>query len=121
MSRTSTGRLKAWLDWWPDDVVATLLPDPDMRDALRQDMPRVPRAFYDEVVPVPDGWTAWPCAYLKLSEAYETAFDAAGEYGWVRREIDATHLSPLTEPERVADKVEALLARMRDTPTPRQE
>lgn len=107
--QTVDGRLRRWLEWWPDDVVSELVPDVDDRAALLDDMPSLPRSFYDESVPVPDGWTDQRCAYLKLSYAYEAEFADAGRRGWGRSELDADHLAIRTQPGRVVEAMEPLL------------
>lgn len=106
--QTVGGRLRRWLDWWPEDAVTQLLPNPSDRELLMRDMPRLPRSFYDETVPVPDGWSCGRCAYLRLSQAYKDEYDEAGARGWPREEIDANHLSIHTEPERILDAVFSL-------------
>lgn len=108
--QTVDGRLRRWLEWWPDDVVGELVPDRDERAALLDDMPSLPRSFYDEPVPVPDGWTDHRCAYLRLSDAYAAEFATAGGYGWPRAELDADHLAIHTRPQRVVDALASLLA-----------
>ncbi|HEX2029190.1 MAG TPA: alpha/beta hydrolase [Nitriliruptorales bacterium] len=108
--QTVDGRLRRWLDWWPEDVVGQLLPDPSERELLRRDMPQLPRSYFDEAVPVPDDWSRRPCAFLKLSHAYQAEYVEAGARGWTRQKIDGNHLSILTEPARVVDAIEALSA-----------
>lgn len=108
-AQTADGHLRRWLEWWPDDVVRELVPDVGVRAALLDDMPSLPRAFYDEAVPVPDGWTDRRCAYLKLSSAYDAEFAEAGERGWERVELDADHLAIRTRPDRVVDALVPLL------------
>ncbi len=110
--KIANGRLLQWLDWWPDDVVAELVPGPEGRSELRSDMPRLPRSFYDEDVPVPLEWSTGPCAYLRLSSAYDEELDAAGRIGWPCAAIDGTHLSIFTDPSSVLDGIEALLTRL---------
>ncbi len=107
--QTRDGHLRRWLEWWPDDVIDQLLPHPSDRQALINDMPHLPRSFYDESVPVPDGWSDRECAYLKLSEAYADEFEEADTRGWARIELDANHLSIHTEPERIANTLDSLL------------
>ncbi|NND76342.1 MAG: alpha/beta hydrolase [Ilumatobacter sp.] len=99
--QTDAGLLRPWLDWWPDDVVERLLPDGADRAALRADMPRLPRAFYDEPVAVPDGWTDRPNCYVQLSPAYDDDRRRAHEWGWPVSAFDGTHLSVITDPGRV--------------------
>lgn len=108
-ANTVDGRLRPWLDWWPEDTVARLLPDADDRHDLRRDMPRTPRALYDEAVAVPDGWSAWRCAYLRLSRAYDDEYEEAGARGWPRRSLDADHLATVTRPDLVVDAIDGLL------------
>jgi hypothetical protein len=107
--QTRDGYLRRWLEWWPDDVIEQLLPHPPDRQALMDDMPRLPRSFYDESVPVPNGWSDRTCAYLKLSEAYAAEFKEAATRGWAHSELDADHLSIYTEAERLADTLDSLL------------
>lgn len=103
------GRLERWLDWWPEDVTAELVPDPAQRDSLRREMPRLPRALYDRDLPLPDGWSAWPCAFVRLSEAYDDDLAEASARGWPTVELDATHLSPCTHPTPVASAIGSAL------------
>ncbi len=51
--QTVNGTLRQWLDWWPPEVVAEILPDPADREQLASDMPSLPPAFYDYGVAVP--------------------------------------------------------------------
>lgn len=107
--QTVEGRLRRWLEWWPDDVVCELVPDADERAVLLDDMPSLPRSFYDESVPVPDRWGERRCAYLKLSDAYDDEFADAGRRGWNCEQLDADHLAIRTQPDRVVMAMESLL------------
>lgn len=95
------GLLHKWLDWWPDDVVRDLVPDTGMRSRLLADMPRLARAFYDEVVPVPAGWSSDANGYLQLSAAYDGDLRTAVERDWPVVSPDADHLSIVTAPGEV--------------------
>ena len=107
--QTVDGMLLRWLDWWPASAVEELLPNPTDRDVLVADMPRLPRSFYDEDVPVPEGWSDRWCGYLKLSAAYDAEFHEAGNRGWPRTAVDGTHLSIHTDPDLVLRAIESLL------------
>lgn len=107
--QTVEGHLRRWLEWWTDDVVDDLVPDVDERAALLEDMPMLPRSFYDDAVPVPNGWMDHRCAYLKLSEAYDAEYAEAGRRAWRRTELDADHLAIRTQPRRVVFAIESLL------------
>jgi len=75
---------------------------------LLSDMPRLHRSFYDDDIPVPDGWSSGPCAYLQLSPAYHDEFRRAKELGWPTAILDGTHLSIVTDPEVVLAAVHDL-------------
>ncbi|MGI9598738.1 MAG: hypothetical protein ACR2QK_21415 [Acidimicrobiales bacterium] len=110
--QTTGGRLARWLDWWPDDVVESLLPEPADRVALAADMPRLPRDFYDEPIPMPAGWSQQRCAYLQLSPAYDLDRRRAEQRGWPTIAIDSSHLGLHTDPGPVLEKIGALLDRL---------
>ena len=112
------GRLLPWLDWWPPEVVAELVTSPQQLEELRSDMPRLHRSFYDAAIPVPEGWSAGPCAYLQLSPAYDDERRAATAFGWPAAVIDGTHLSIYTDPSAVLAAVEQLVDAA-DTPRER--
>ncbi len=99
--QTEDGLLKEWLDWWPEDVISEILPDPEDRRLLRSDMPRLARSFYAEEVPVPEHWSQWPCRYLQLSAAYDLDRDEAVRRRWRTARLEGTHLSVHTEPRAV--------------------
>lgn len=107
--QTEGGLLNPWLDWWDPEVVDALIPDRASQATIRQDMPRVPRSFYDECVPVPDRWSAAGCAYLRLSDAYDAELTEAQERAWPTLGHDGTHLSIVTEPGVVADAMVQLV------------
>ncbi len=104
------GMLRRWIEWWPAETIAQLLPDPEHRSRLSRDMPMVPRSFYDEAVPVPPGWSNRRCAYVRLSTAYDEEYAEAGERGWARLQLDGDHLSIFTRPTPVLSAIEELLA-----------
>ncbi len=103
---TTAGLLAPWLDWWPRETVRALLPDVADEAALRHDSPQVPRALYDEVVPVPEDWSDWNCGYVRLGPVYDVEFVEAGERGWRRVSIAANHLAVFTTPDQVMDAIE---------------
>lgn len=107
--QTKGGILAPWLDWWPRETLVSLLPDRHDRAIIRADLPNLPRSYYDEPIPVPEGWPTWPCRYLRLSGAYDPELARAVELGWPTARHDGTHLSIFTEPYRVLGAVRALL------------
>lgn len=103
------GRLPKWLDWWPPEVVAELMPLSEHQAEIRADMPELHRTFYDDPIPVPRGWTTGPCAFLKLSTAYDDEDSQASRLGWPRATIDGSHLSIFGNPAAVLDAIETLI------------
>ncbi len=111
--QTVEGVLRPWLDWWPAEAVAELLPEAADRDELAADMPRVPRSFYDVPIAVPPGWSEQPCGYLRLSPAYDAELERARQWGWPTATLESTHLGTLTEPDRVLVEVLGLTGHLR--------
>ena len=102
---TTKGTLQRWLDWWPTEAVAELLPNPADREELLTDMPYVPRAFYDQDVAVPHRWSHQPCGYVRLSAAYDADCTEAIAREWPTRRLASTHLATHTEPRDVLDAI----------------
>lgn len=101
---SADGVLPRWSSWFGEETMGELVPDAALRDALEQEMPRLPLAYFEEGVPLPERWAERPCAFLQLTEAYrESAADARG-WGWPAREISGVqHLAPVTDPIDVTD------------------
>ncbi len=107
---TEDDRLAPWLEWWPPEVMAELLPDPVDRRRLAADQPRLPRSFHRTAVPVPDGWSDGRCCYLQLSPAYQEQREEAEARQWPAAAIDSSHLGPYLEPAAVLDAASELIA-----------
>ncbi len=116
--KTIDGRLLPWLDWWPPQVVGELVRSLEQLEELRSDMPRLPRSFYDALIPMPDDWSSSPCAYLQLSPAYDEESRLANELGWPTSILDGSHLSIFTDPVAVLAAVEDLVDRVDFTTSP---
>jgi len=50
------GRLPPWTTWWGKEEIARLLPDPRTRSRISIEQPRLPLSYYEQQIPVPDGW-----------------------------------------------------------------
>jgi len=96
------GLLPRWTDWWDEADVAPLFPDPATREALTGEQPRLPLAYYQEQVPVPDGWQDHRCAYLLFGPPYDAQAREARERGWAVRSIPGEHLHQVVDPGGVA-------------------
>ena len=106
------GWLPPWSQWWGDEVLAGLLPDPGTRQAFAASCPRLPLAMFREVHPAVPRWPDAPGAYLQLSEAYEDQVARARELGWPVATRMSHHLALLTEPGPVAAALDDLIGRL---------
>lgn len=107
--QTQKGILRKWWDWWPADALSAAIPEPALRETLRAEMPRLPRALYDEAVPIPDGWSDWPCAYVKLSDAYDADAAEAARRGWPWTAVKGHHLTLVTEPDLILAAITSMI------------
>ncbi|HTX26308.1 MAG TPA: alpha/beta fold hydrolase [Streptosporangiaceae bacterium] len=106
------GWLPPWPQWWGDEVMAGLLPDPEMRRRFTEGCPRLPLAMFEEVHPPMPQWPHAAAAYLQLSEAYEDQAITARGLGWPVAELGSHHLGLMTEPALVAGSVHDLLGQL---------
>jgi hypothetical protein len=104
------GRLPRWTDWWDEDDVAPLFPDPQSRQVITDEQPRLPLAYYLEQVPVPAGWDDHRCAYLQFSEPYQDQAARARQRGWPVQLVPGGHLHQIVDPDRVARALLGLAA-----------
>ena len=105
------GWLPPWPQWWGEEELAALLPDPATRRHFAARCPRLPLAMLEEVHPPAPRWPDAPGSYLQLSDAYEDEATRARELGWPVRQMLSHHLALLTEPGRVAREVRELIGR----------
>lgn len=107
---TSGRRIPEWTDADLKDVI----PDEARRSALLSGLRPQPLRFWNETIPVFEGWPDAPCAYLRLgpNRSYEPAVLSARERGWPVHELAAEHFHMLVNPEGVTDAVLALVAEM---------
>lgn len=95
---------------WTDTDLAEIILDAGLRRALVDELHPRDLAFFEEPIPVPDGWPGASCAYLQFSAAYDEPAHHAQAVGWPFRRIDAGHFHMLVEPEVVAVAMLALIA-----------
>ena len=71
------GMLPPWSDWFGPDVMQKLIPDESKRAAVVAELPMLSLGYFEDPVPLPNGWAGIPCGYVLVSEAYEAeAHDA---------------------------------------------
>jgi pimeloyl-ACP methyl ester carboxylesterase len=101
----SDGMLPRWSSWFGEDTMRELVPDARLRAALEEEMPRVPLSYFEASVPVPDSWSARPCAYLLFTaEPYGESAGEARDRGWPVAEVPGVgHLAMASEPIAITD------------------
>lgn len=103
------GVLPPWTQWWPEQDVAALFPDDDVRARVERQQPRLPLAYFHGTVPAPPGWAALPCAYLAFGSTYADEAARATAEGWVVSRVPGRHLHMLVDPDGVAAELDRLL------------
>ncbi|WP_211212799.1 alpha/beta hydrolase [Nonomuraea coxensis] len=97
------GVLPRWTDWWDEEDVAPMLPDPAVRARVTAEQPRLPLAYYTQSVPVPAGWDEVRCSCLWFGPPYDGVAGEAARRGWPVTRLPGLHLHQLVEPEAVTD------------------
>ena len=106
------GWLLPWSRWWGEEALAEILQDPGTRERFTAGCPRLPLAMFTETHPPAPRWPeapGAPCAYLRLSEAYEDEAARAAGLGWPVTRLASHHLALLTDPAGVAEAIGELL------------
>jgi hypothetical protein len=96
------GVLPRWTDWWDETDVAPMFPDPVLRRTVEAEQPALPLSYYEQHVPVPDGWDDHPCAYLLFGPPYGDLAAEAGDRGWRVAHLPGAHLHQTVDPAGVA-------------------
>jgi hypothetical protein len=105
------GVLPRWTEWWPDQDLIALLPDPRARAEIVGDQPRLPLDYYEQVIPVPAGWPPSRGAYLQFTPVYDEDAGRASAAGWVVERLAGEHLHQVIDPVAVTDAMRRLVHR----------
>jgi alpha-beta hydrolase superfamily lysophospholipase len=106
------GRLPRWSDWWTPADVGELIHDAQVRGEVLAEQPRLPLAYYEQLLPVPVSWWSVPTAYLRLSEAYDEELDTATRDDWPTASLQGKHLHQVVDPVAVAESLVTLAERL---------
>ncbi|MFC4562491.1 alpha/beta hydrolase [Nocardiopsis mangrovi] len=104
------GRLPRWSDWWDEADVAALLPDPAMRRMVVEEQPTLPLSYYEQHVPVPNGWDDHPCSYVLFGPPYDRLAAEARGRGWRVAHLPGAHLHQIVDPAGTARHLGELAA-----------
>lgn len=99
------GLLPPWTRWWAEDEVGGLFPSTTWRQQVESTQPRLPLSYFESTVPVPEGWTAHPSAYLAFGDTYAEETAQARRNGWPTDVVAGRHLHMLHDPETVATRI----------------
>lgn len=90
---------------WTSDDLREILPDQTIREALIADLRPRGMDFFDEPIPVFEGWPDAPCIYIYFSTPYEKLLNAARDAGWDTYTLEAGHFHMLVEPKVVTQLI----------------
>lgn len=96
------GRLPRWTDWWDDTDVAPMFTDPAVRQTVVEEQPTLPLSYYEQRIPVPDGWDDHPCSYLLFGPPYDDLAAEADRRGWRVAHLPGAHLHQIVDPAGTA-------------------
>ncbi|MFD0478161.1 alpha/beta hydrolase [Nonomuraea thailandensis] len=97
------GVLPRWTDWWDEEDVVAMLPDPAVRIRVAAEQPRLPLAYYTQPIPVPAGWDTVRCSLLWFGPPYDAVAEEAARRGWPVTRVPGMHLHQIVDPEGVTD------------------
>ncbi|MEW9548898.1 alpha/beta hydrolase [Nonomuraea sp. NPDC050783] len=97
------GVLPRWTDWWDEEDVVAMLPDPAARVRVTAEQPRLPLGYYTQAVPVPAGWDEVRCSCLWFGPPYDKVAEEAARRGWPVTRLPGLHLHQLVDPEGVTE------------------
>ncbi|MEV5499933.1 alpha/beta hydrolase [Nonomuraea fuscirosea] len=97
------GVLPRWTDWWDEEDVVAMLPDPAVRIRVAAEQPRLPLDYYTQAIPVPAGWDEVRCSFLWFGPPYAAAAEEAARRGWPVTRLPGMHLHQIVDPEGVTD------------------
>jgi pimeloyl-ACP methyl ester carboxylesterase len=101
------GWLPPWHRWFEPEVLAAVLPGPELREAFTADLAPLPLAYFQE--PMSNVTWSGPAGYLLLSEGYRDDATRASAEGMPVVEHLSHHLAMLISPDEVAVAIRDLL------------
>jgi hypothetical protein len=107
------GMLPPWSAWYSPDVIAQVLPDPEVRSLFVSELRPIPLGLFEEPLQVASGWPDAPCGYVQLSEFYQPQAEAARAAGWPVIEAELGHLHMLVRPGEVVDLILGMADRLK--------
>src|SRR5579859_4561705 len=95
---------------WTENDLRDIVPDAHTRQQLLAELRPRGLDFFEQPIPVFEGWPDARCAYLRFSTAYLSYTLEAQRRGWPVRVLEAGHFHILVEPVAVAQILLQLIA-----------
>ncbi len=95
---------------WTDEDLREIIPNTGLRQGVLAELHPRNLAFFEEEFPHVENWPNVPCAYVRLSEAYDGPVQQARERSWPYRKFDAGHFHMLVDAAAVTDAILQLAA-----------
>jgi hypothetical protein len=98
--------LPKWSEWWDEDPMEKLIPNPARRSLVESELARLPLDYFDHVVPVPEHWSEQArCSYLWFGRGHASDAEQATRRGWSVRHIAGRDLTMVVRPQDVAKEL----------------
>lgn len=86
---------------WSTEDLQGIIPDETFRNRIVNELQPRSLDYFNEPLPVFDGWPDAPCAYIQFTATYEVFAERARNEGWAVHRIGAGHFHMLVDPEGV--------------------
>lgn len=99
-------KLPKWSEWWDEDVMEKLIPNPGRRSVVEDELPELPLDYFDHVVPVPEHWSERVrCSYLWFDRGHYSDAARATKRGWSVRQLVGKDMAMVVRPKAVAKEL----------------
>ncbi len=90
---------------WTDEMLREEVPNPTLRAVLIAELQPHGLRYFNEPLPVFEGWPDARCAYIHFSASYDEAAKTAKRFGWPVIQINGGHFHMIVNPLRVANAI----------------
>lgn len=90
---------------WSFTDLQEVIPNETLRRQMVAELHPRGLDFFNERIPVFEGWPDAPCVYIQFSSMYQKPAALARQNGWPTEELTAGHFHMLVDPAAVADKL----------------
>ncbi len=94
---------------WTEEDLRQVMPEAGLRQQLMAELAPRGLGFFEEPIPVFDGWPDAPGAVLQFSPAYAPAVRYARAHDWPYRKLEAEHFHMLVDPAAVTSAMIELI------------